>query len=191
MMTAHDNDTDLPDPLEAEEDEVWDDEIDLIEERKAQKRRRYFTVFGFLLTLIVGIAIGVLVMRQRYKAQQVIVSINGQVISQFDFVHRMEVAAGPQTLQRMANEMLQDQYAKKLGVIVKKDDVEARYKQVSSKPGFPQYLANTHQSVEDVFNQLRMELTVNQIVGKQVSVTDADVARYYKEQTDKSNPQSR
>jgi parvulin-like peptidyl-prolyl isomerase len=186
------NDSDDADLPEDQQDEIWDDdEIDLIAERKAQQRRRYFTVLGFLFTLIIGLSVGALWMRQRYKAQKVIVSINGQIINQDDFVHRMEMASGSTTLQRMANELLQDQYAKKLGVTVTKSEVDARFKQLSSRPDFPQYLANTHQGVEDVLNQLRMELTVNKIVSREVTVTDSDVALYYKLQTDKNNPQAR
>jgi parvulin-like peptidyl-prolyl isomerase len=187
MTTQHDA-ADLP---EEEQDEIWDDEVDPIEERKAQQRRRYFIVLGYILTLIIGLSAGALWMRQRYKAHKVIVSINGQIITEDDFVHRMEIASGAATLQRMANEMLQNQYAKKLGITVDKNEVEERYKQLSSKPNFPQYLATTHQGVEDVMSQLRMELIVNKIVGRDVSVTEADVAQYYQLQTNKSNPQAR
>jgi foldase protein PrsA len=188
MTNRHDDDDDLP---EDQQDEVWDEEVDMYEERKAQQRRRYLTILGFLLTLIFGLTIGALVTRQRYKAQKTIVTINGQIITQDDFVHRMEIASGAQTLQRMANEMLQDQYAKQLGVAVTQAEVNARYNQMRSRPEFAQYLANTHQSPEDVMNQIRLELIVNKIVGKNVPVTDAEVDRYYKEQIDRNNPQAR
>lgn len=188
MTNNFDNADVQPDDLE---DEEWDEGYDPIAEQKEQRRRRIYTIFSYVLTLVVGLTVGTLVTRQRYHAMKAIVSINGQTINEDGFVHRMEVASGRQTLERLANEMLQDQYAKKLGVVVTKEEVVARYRDLSSRPEFPQYMATTHQGPEDIANDIRLELTVNKIVGRNVTVTDAEARNYYKQQTDKSNPQAR
>lgn len=181
----------LDNAVEQPEYEEWDDEIDPIAERREERRRRHLTILSYVLTLVVGLTVGTLVTRQHYHAMEVIVSINGQTINEDAFVHRMEVVAGRQTLERMANEMLQDQYAKKLGVVVTRDEVKARFKDLSNRPEFPQFMANTHQGVEDITNNIRMELTVNKIVGRDVTVSDTDIRNYYKQQTDKNNAQAK
>jgi parvulin-like peptidyl-prolyl isomerase len=184
---------DLEDPeLEVQEDETWEgNEIDQQQERKVQRGWRILTLLGFLLTAITCLALGALWARHRYAAQKVVASINGHIITQDAFVHRLEVASGSDVLQRMANETLQDQYAKKLGIIITQSEIDARFKQVSSKPDFPRYLATTHQSVEDVLNQLRIELIANKIITREVKVSESDVALYYRAETNKNNPQAR
>jgi parvulin-like peptidyl-prolyl isomerase len=186
---AHDpEEAELP---EEEPESIWQaNEVDQQVEYGRQRQRRILAALIYLLTVVVCLAIGALWARQRYRAQKVIASINGQIITQDAFMHRMEVVTGSDTLLRMANEMLQDQYAKKMGVTVTQSEVDARYKLLSSKPDFPRYLANTHQSVEDVIYQLRNEMTLNKIIARQVKVREADIALYYRAMSDPRNPKA-
>jgi parvulin-like peptidyl-prolyl isomerase len=163
-------------------------EVDRAAQRRAAQRQRTLTALAFLATAVSCLALGGFLARQRYKAQKVIVSVNGRIVTEDEFMHRMEIVSGSQTLQRLTNEILQDQYAKKRGVTVTQVELDARYKQISSMPDFPAYLANTHQSALDVLNQLRMEMILNKIVALQVKPSEADVATYYRVMTDPTNP---
>jgi parvulin-like peptidyl-prolyl isomerase len=180
----------------ARPDEQVDDvpefiEVDHTTQRRAAQRRRTLTALAFLATALSCLALGGFLARQRYKAQKVIASVNGRIITEDEFLHRMEIVSGSQTLHRITNEILQDQYAKKRGVTVSQAELDARYQQISSMPDFPAYLADTHQSGLDVLNQLRMEMILNKIVALQVKPSEADVATYYRVMTDPTNPDAR
>jgi parvulin-like peptidyl-prolyl isomerase len=166
-------------------------EVDRPAQRRAAQRQRTLTALAFLATALICLAFGGFLARQRYKAQKVIASVNGRIITEDEFMHRMEIVSGSQTLQSLTNEILQDQYAKKRGVTVTQTELDARYKRISTMPGFPAYLANTHQSDLDVLNQLRMEMILDKIVALQVKPSEADVTTYYRAMTDPTNPDAR
>jgi parvulin-like peptidyl-prolyl isomerase len=171
--------------------QVWEDEVDVQEELRAQRRRRNMVIIAIILALGIGTGIGFAVARQRYRAQKIIVSINGQIITQDDFVHRMELATGSQTLNRMADEMLQYQYARKVGVVVPDSEVMERYHELNARPNFAQYMADTHQDSADMINQIRLEMIVDKIIDREVKVTAEDINRYYAKNIDSANPNAR
>jgi parvulin-like peptidyl-prolyl isomerase len=182
------HDADAPPPMFEEPGESDPTlEIDPWDLRKMQRRQLKRLRLAFVLTAVVCFALGGLFMRWRYKRQQVIVSINGRVITKDEFVHRMEVASGTATLQHMIDEIVQDQYARKMSVNVTPQEFDARYKTISSLPDFPAYLGSTHQSVDDVQRALRTEMMLNKITARKVSVSEADVALYYQVMSDKHN----
>ena len=152
------------------------------------KRPRKWKMPLMLLTaVILGAAVGSLMTRQRYKAQQVVASVNGHVIHEADFLHNLEVAQGDAVLKKMVADELQLQYARKLGVYPTDAEVTAKYKTLSEQPNFGQYLASTHQSPEDIVHSIRVVLAQAALVNKGNTVSEADVRAYYARQSDKSN----
>lgn len=148
-------------------------------------------VFFLLTGLLLGTIIGSLATRQHYKGAQVVASVNGVLITEPEFVHRMEMTTGDTTLRQMVTEELQLQYARKAGVLPTEAAVRARYKQVSEDPAFGQYLAATRQSPEDVMQSLRVSMAQDALLTRGATVSEADVQAYYARQTDAQNPHAR
>lgn len=170
---------------------AWEDDYDPAEE-KAERRRALLR--GFLLvtiSLLVGLAAGLFIAQQRYRGKMIIASINGETIVSGDFYPRLEAINGQELMQQMANEVLQLQYAKKLGVAPTEAEVEARFRQVSSKPHFNEFLLKSHQIDTDIKRNLRNEMAVNNVMGKGLTITEADKRAYYNKMADPKNPAAR
>ena len=170
-------------------DEEWDE--DAAPPAPNPRRAKLRLALLFLLTLAVGAVLGSLATRQRYKGHQVVASVNGALITEPDFLHRMEITTGDNTLRQMVTDQLQLQYARKRGVFPAEAEVIARYKKLSDQPSFGQYLAATHQGPEDVMQSLRVSLAREAVVTKGTTVSDAEARAYYDRQTDPRNPRAR
>jgi foldase protein PrsA len=175
--------------LPAPDEEEWSE--DAADPAPEPRKARLRMALLLLVTLAVGAAAGSLATRQRYKGRQVVASINGVLITEPDFLHRMEITTGDNTLRQMVTEQLQLQYARQRGVFPAEADVLARYKKLSEQPSFGQYLAATHQGPEDVMQGLRVSLAREAVVTRGETVTDAEVRAYYDRQTDPRNPRAR
>ena len=175
-------------PVE-EESDYYEEEV-AIEPPLPPKTRRKIALL-LIATLLASGVTGALLTRQRYKGRQVIASVNGVIIDEPNFLHRMEAQVGNDTLRQMVSEELQLQYARKLGVFPSNAEVAARYKQISEQPKFGQYLASTHQTPGDVFHALQVTLAADGLVTKGATVSDAEARAYYARESDKNNPQAR
>ena len=163
-------------------DTGWVEEVDHREKRARARRQKRLLAAGFCGVFALGVATGSLMMRQRAHAHQVIASLNGQPLMQDTFYHLLESKDGVPTLQKMASDALQQQYAQKLGVAPTPAAVDARYKVISNRPEFGAYLTQNRLDVADVKEGLKTEMAVNAIIVKTVNLTDADAVAYYQKQ---------
>lgn len=176
--------------LEAEdESEYYEEEVPVAPPTPPKTRRNMALLL--ILGLLVGGIAGSLLTRQRYKGKQVVASVNGVVIAEPYFFHRMEMQVGNATLRQMVADELQLQYARKLGVYPSEQEVSARYKQMSEQPNFGQYLASTHQTPGDILQTLRVTLAADNLVTRGAAVGEAEVRAYYDREADKTNPNAR
>ena len=160
---------------------------------KPQPKSRPMLKMALLLLVAVGVGgvAGSLLTRQRYKAKQVVASINGVVVSESDFIHRLEITNGDATLRQIVADELQLQYARKRNVYPSDAEVMAKYKTISEQPSFGQYLTTTHQTPEDVLRGIRLTLAQAALVNQGSAVTDAEVRAFYDKQTNRHDPQAR
>ncbi len=172
-----------------DEGDYYEEEIVVAPPASPKARRKLALML--IVTLLAGAAIGALVTRQRYKGKQVVASVNGVVIAEPYFFHRMEMEIGNGTLRKIVADELQLQYARKLGVYPSDQEVLARYKQMSEQPNFGQYLASTHQVPDDILHTIRVTLAADGLVTKGAAVSDEEVRAYYNRESDKNNPQAR
>lgn len=151
---------------------------------------RNLLVVWVLLSLAIGIAIGVFGMRSRYRALEVVASVNGTTITKDELFGRLQSEFGQATVRQMINEHLQLQYAKDQGVLPTDEEVEARFKKLSEEPGFDEGLRQRGIDAAAFKRQLKLSLAQAAVIGKGVDVTDEEVRKFYKENIDKSNPQA-
>lgn len=140
-----------------------------------------------LLSLIVGMGIGALTMRQRYHADHAVAAVNGMVLTQEDFFSRLEQAKGPAVLQQMVTQELQLQYARKLGVAPTEAEISAHYDRMRQDPQFAKQMAANRQTPEDVRQWIAFELAWAAVLGQGQKVTEADMRAFYRAQTDRRN----
>lgn len=144
-----------------------------------------------LVCLVGGIAIGAFIMRQRYNARQVVLAVNGAVITKDDFVRRMERNNGVASLQQLVAEELQMQFARKMGAAPTDAEVNARYAEAAKNPDFLRGLAAVRISPEEFKRNLRLNMAKAAVVNKDVTVTEAEIKKFYQDNIDKKNPDAR
>jgi foldase protein PrsA len=156
-------------------------------------RRGFPTVFLLLSLLIfaLGIGMGMLVMRQRYRAREIVVAVNGKLITKEQFYTRLEQTAGANVLQQLVGEELRLQYATKNNKLPTNAEVEQRLKEEKARPDIQKRLAAGLLSEEQLKHNLRLQMAMVGIVNKGVQVTDAEIRRFYQTNIDKKNPQAR
>ncbi len=137
---------------------------------------------------LLGLAIGVVVVRQRIKSQQIIVSVNGATITRDDLFNHMQDSYGMQTVHTLAQNLLQLQFAQKKGLAPTQAQVDAEYAKLSSRPNFAQVLAQSGMLEGDFKENLRVQLAETNVITQGVTVTEADTQAYYKAQSSPANP---
>lgn len=148
---------------------------------------RFSTLIAVVLALIVGLGAGALIMRHRYRSQDVVVSVNGAIIDKNSFYHRLEGAAGAQVLRQMVGEQLQLDFAKQQGVAPTDADVDAKYAEANADPIVAKALKSSGKSPDEIKRAIRIQLAKSNVVTKGITVTDAEVQKYYDANIDKRN----
>lgn len=146
-----------------------------------------------LAALLLGATIGIFFMRQRSHARmnEPMLAVNGVTLGKLEFYRRLEQAAGMQVAREMIGEELTFQYSRKMGTMPTTEAVEARYKEISKTPEFQKALALSGQSEDDARRMLRLNMTRTSGIGKGVTVTDADIKKFYAINIDKKNLRAR
>ncbi len=112
-----------------------------------------------------------------------VATVNGQAISKADFDQKLESSpAALSTLQQMVREDLITQYAKQNNINVTDADIQKREDEL--KANFPaaswdEMLKARGLTEQDVKNALREQIIIDQAVGKDVKVTDAQIKQYF------------
>ena len=137
---------------------------------------------------LLGLVLGVLVMRQRAHSQTIIVSVNGATITRDALFDQMQNAIGAQTMRKMVQNDLQLQFAQKKGLAPTDAAVNAEYIKLTQRPNFLQAMAQSGISEGDVKDSLRVQMAETAVISQGVTVTDADARKYYAAQSDPNNP---
>ena len=143
-----------------------------------------------VLALVLGLTCGILVMKQRHRSGQIVVSVNEATITQAAFFNRLQAQAGMPIMHRMVEEELQVQFAKRKGLLPTDGEVDARYQALTADPRFPAALAASGGSPGQLKRDLRVKMAQAAVLSEGVTVTDAEARKYYAEQTDPRNTQA-
>lgn len=135
--------------------------------------------------------IGALVARQHYKAKDIVVAVNGVTIDKQELFRHLEAMAGPKAVHDMVNNLMEIQYARKIGVAPTNAQVNAQYDLLAKEPGFARSLSQNYQTPEDVKTAIRASLSQIAILTKGVNATDAEIRNYYQQNIKPNNPRAR
>lgn len=117
--------------------------------------------------------------------------MNSVPIDKDQFHHALEAAAGPAVIHKLVQDELTLQFAQKKGMAPTDAKVDAKYLAFSLRPGFSTYLASHRMTPEDFKQSLRISMARAAVVGQGVTVSDADIKKFYDENTDPKNPKAR
>lgn len=108
--------------------------------------------------------------------------VNGRPIFSWQLNKTLVNRYGKQTIEGMISEELIAEEAKKSGVSVTQSDIDAKQKDILKNLGENVKLEDLLQyqgiTREDFDNQIKLQLTVRKILGKDITVSDNDIAGY-------------
>ena len=137
---------------------------------------------------LVGLTIGVLVMRHRNQSATIIASVNGTSINRDDLFNQMQDTTGAKTMHDLIQKILQLQFAQKKGLAPTDADVDKEYAKMLLRPNFQQALAQSGVSEGDFKYNLRVQLAETNVICQGVTATEADAQKYYQVQSNPNNP---
>ncbi len=135
-----------------------------------------------IISICIGIGIGALISRQRAKSRDVIMAINGNIITKDDFFAQMERAAGQQVMRKMINDELYVQFAKQKGVAPSESEILKAYKGLNTASDKKSDVPSP-----EVHRTLQVSLSEAAVINKGVTVTDAEVRHFYDQNIDSKN----
>ena len=143
------------------------------------KPKRRFPIAKIALIVVV---LGLVAIFVSNKGLLVAAVVNGKPIFRWQLNSVMTSRYGQQTLDSMVSQMLVDEEAKKAGISVTQTDIAKKESDLVASLGTGvslddvlQYQGMTKADFED---QIRLQLTVEKLLGKDITVTDADITSY-------------
>lgn len=108
--------------------------------------------------------------------------VNGKPIFTWQLHSVLRARFGQQTLEGMIGEMLIQEEAKKAKILVTKEDVDAKEKEIVSSLGanvsLDELLKFQGLSKKDFEKQVRLQLTVEKLLSKDITVSEKDIDAY-------------
>ncbi len=131
------------------------------------------------LTVLV---IGLIALVFANKGVLVAATVDGKPIFRWELTRILMSRFGKQTLEAMISERLINDEAAKAGVTVSQPEIDAKIKTLIDNLGggmsIDQLLAYQGMTRADFESQLRLQLTVEKLLGKDIAVTDTDITNY-------------
>jgi parvulin-like peptidyl-prolyl isomerase len=157
----------------------------------ATARRTVITPIAGLLiavALAIGVAAGVFFTRRYYRAKKILVSVNGQNLEDDAYYKQLESVVGMKVMRQMIEDTLVLQFAARKHALPTDAEVDARYAQESAKPQFAENLAASGKTPDMLKAHLRVLMAKANLVTAGMTVTDADIRRFYALNSDPKNP---
>lgn len=133
-----------------------------------------------LYLIVLVLALGALLLTN--KSLLVSAVVNGKPIWSWQLNKTMSSRFGKQTLEGMISESLIADEARKSGVVVAQSDIDAKQAEVLKSLGgnvkLDDLLKYQGMTKSDFDNQIRLQLTVQKILGKDMVISDTDVDNF-------------
>ena len=142
--------------------------------------------FNLLVIALVFIVLAMGYMRFKYLL--IPATVNGSPVFSWEYVRSLHQTAGTQVIDQLVVEKLIEQEAKNQKIEVSQEEVDAEYQrleeQFESVGGLEAFLSSQGLKKKDIDGQVLLNLKVQKIVAKDISVSDEEVDEYYSENKD-------
>ncbi len=146
---------------------------------ESAKPKRRFPVTKIALAVVL---LGLVAIFVSNKGLLVAAIVNGQPIFRWQLNSVLTSRYGQQTLDSMVSEMLVDSEAKKSGVTVSQEEIAKKESDLVTSLGsgvrLEDVLAYQGMTKADFEEQIRLQLTVEKLLGKDITITDAQISDY-------------
>lgn len=132
--------------------------------------------------VLIGLVVLLLVLASANKGLILAAVVDGQPVFSWQLNNTLRTRYGQQTLEGMIGEVLIEKEAKKSGVAISNEEIQSKQKEILSSLGTEVSLTDFLQfqglTEADFNQQLRVQLTVEKLLSKDLVVTDADIDNY-------------
>ena len=143
------------------------------------------------LIALVLIATGLVIFGNRvveaFQRQVGVAVVNGQVISKSELQHRRIQSYGTDMTSSLVDETLALQEGRKENVTISQKDIDdqiAKIQKQIAPQKLDDALAQRHLTKDDLERQIRVQLTVEKILGKGINISDSDIQNYFNQNKD-------
>jgi parvulin-like peptidyl-prolyl isomerase len=134
-----------------------------------------WTIFIIILIAVAGAYLG-------SKGYLVAATVNGQPVFGWDVERAMMSRYGVQTLDAIISERLVAGAAQKAGIEVTQKDVDTKVSELTKSLGpgvkIEDLLAYQGVTRSEFENQVKLQLTIEKLLGKDIKITDSDITAY-------------
>jgi foldase protein PrsA len=136
--------------------------------------------------LIIAAAILIAVLLYIGKGLFIAATVNGQPVSRLAVVKELEKEGGRTVLDNLVTNSLILQEAKKEKITVSQTDINAQLTKItdslkSSGQDLNTALAAQGMTKQDLLDQIKLQLLVQKMAGKDITVSDTEISDYYKQ----------
>lgn len=132
--------------------------------------------------VLIGLAVLFMVLAAANKGLVLAAIVNGKPIFSWQLNHTLRTRYGQQTLEGMIGEVLIANEAKKSGVVVTDADIQDKQKEILSSLGtevnLQDFLKFQGLTENDFNQQLRIQLTVEKLLSRDLTITETDIDNY-------------
>lgn len=139
--------------------------------------------------LIVGLVAGVIFLAFALKGLFIAATVNGQVISRLSVIKELESQGGKRILENIVTQALIQQEAKKKNITINQADIDKEIASTESQlatqgQNLEQWLSFQGMTKETFREQVRLQKIVEELLGKDIAVTDAEIADFTEKNQD-------
>lgn len=146
---------------------------------KILRNKKILLVGSYFLMAFLGFVFGI-----NLRSLIPIATVNGEGISRQDFTRRVYMISGNQVLDQLIIYNLVEAEAKKRNVHVSQSEVQEQIKTVEKNlkkqsQTLDNYLAQQRNTKEMLEKEIQIQLLVEKMFGKSISITDQDINDYF------------
>lgn len=165
--------------------------ITLVEETSLNPQE--FSKSNSLITkkriVIIAVIAAIVFLLYSFKGFFIAATVNGQVISRLSVIKELESQGGKRILENIVTQALIQQEAKKKNITINQSDIDQEIASTESQlatqgQNLEQWLAFQGMTQETFRDQVRLQKIVEELLGKDIAVTDVEIADFIEKNSD-------
>ncbi len=139
--------------------------------------------------LLAGVVIGGVLAHWRDNRPKPFAFVNNAIITRAQFEHALAASAGNQVAQTLTDNTLKMQFLAQQGVLPTAQQIDDKIAEIQkNNPKLIASLPGNHQNMDDLRQQLAISMGMQTLLTQGVTVSNAEVQAFYKQNTDPRTP---